>query len=227
MDMLLTYIDTILESKPFKNFSKDELLSTLKYKNYRFSSYNTEDVIFMEGEPCLNFSIILKGAVEIQKIDPSGKVLKVATFGVGDVFGENLIFGERSTYPMMVMSKCSSLILHLSKDSMVKLCEENPKFLFQFLKVQSNKAQTLSSKIKEVTLKTIRQKICEFLVEEYEESGDTTIKLPMSKKNWADSLGVQRPSLSRELIKLKEEGLIDYDKEYIYIKDIDSLEDFI
>lgn len=49
----------------------------------------------------------------------------------------------------------------------------------------------------------------------------------MSKKDWAEKLGVQRPSLSRELIKMKEEGLIDYDKEKIFIKDINAIKEYV
>ena len=45
----------------------------------------------------------------------------------------------------------------------------------------------------------------------------------MTKKKWAESLGVQRPSLQRELLRLKEEGLIDYDFKYIFIKDLEGL----
>lgn len=36
-------------------------------------------------------------------------------------------------------------------------------------------------------------------------------------------MGVQRPSLSRELFRMKEEGLIDYNYKYIYIKDLDAI----
>jgi Mn-dependent DtxR family transcriptional regulator len=47
----------------------------------------------------------------------------------------------------------------------------------------------------------------------------------MTKKEWADKLGVQRPSLSRELIKMKDECIIDYEKDIIFIKDLDLLQE--
>jgi Mn-dependent DtxR family transcriptional regulator len=46
----------------------------------------------------------------------------------------------------------------------------------------------------------------------------------MTKKDWADKIGVQRPSLSRELIKMKEEGIIEYYKNIIIIEDLKALE---
>lgn len=45
----------------------------------------------------------------------------------------------------------------------------------------------------------------------------------MSKKDWAQKIGVQRPSLSRELAKMKREGLIDYTLKTIEIKDVGCL----
>ena len=221
------YIGTLKENKLFKVFTEQEIENLLENLRYSVKDYGKEDIIFMEDEPCKSLSIILKGSVEIQKIDSSGKILKVSKLKAGDVFGENLLFGDKNAYPMTVVSTDNSLIMHISKISLSKLCESHPNFLYEFLKIQSNKALALSSKIKEVTLKTIKQKVCEFLLNEYEKSKDTTIKLSMSKKEWADSLGVQRPSLSRELIKLKEEGVIDYHKEYIIIKDIEILEDLL
>ena len=46
----------------------------------------------------------------------------------------------------------------------------------------------------------------------------SVILLPMSKRQLADYLGVQRPSLFRELKKLKEEGIIEIDNRTIVIK---------
>ncbi len=43
----------------------------------------------------------------------------------------------------------------------------------------------------------------------------------------AEHMGIQRPSLSRELIKMKEDGLIEYDKKIIEILDIVGIEDEI
>lgn len=225
---ILNYLDILKTNKLFKVFEDDDLTNIFSHINYTISNYEKNDIIFMEDDLCTSLSVILDGGVEIQKIDISGKILKVSRFKSGDVFGENLIFGDRNSYPMTVVADSNSIILNISKDSLAKLCESNSTFLYEFLKIQSNKAFALSSKIKEVTLKTIRQKICEFLLSEYKNNNNNNkIKLTTSKKEWADKLGVQRPSLSRELIKLKDDGIIDYDRDIIVIKDLEMLEDMM
>ncbi|MBU3204610.1 Crp/Fnr family transcriptional regulator [Clostridium algidicarnis] len=210
----------------FKNFNQNDLDLLLNSKDVKIASYSKDEIIFMEDDICLNLSIILKGNVEIQKVDPSGKLLSVASLKAGDIFGENLLFGDRNIYPMTVATKSESLVLHISKDVVAVLCQQNLEFLYSFLNLLSNKAIALSSKIKQVTLKTIRQKICEFLYSEYSHSNNK-ISLKMSKQEWAYNLGVQRPSLSRELIKLKEDGIIDYEKDYVLILNVQALKENI
>lgn len=215
----------ILKNNPlFKDFEVEYLSKFLQESEYIIKKYGKDDMIFIEDEVCTTLSIVLEGSVEIQKIDSSGKVLTVARFTDGDAFGENLIFGDRNLYPMTVVSKGKTTVLHLPKTSVVKLCQNNTVFLNEFLRTLSNRAVNLSAKLKEVTLKTIRQKICEFLLLRYTETKDIKVKLGMSKKEWADKIGVQRPSLSRELIKMKDEGLIDFDKDTIIILNPDSIQ---
>ncbi|WP_243122214.1 Crp/Fnr family transcriptional regulator [Clostridium thermarum] len=219
-----TYIVDLVKMPLFRDFKPEELMEFFTSCDYSIASYGKDDMIFIEDETCSNLSIVLEGMVEIQKIDASGKILTVAQFEQGDTFGENLIFGDKNLYPMTVVSKSKSMVLHIPKTSVVVLCQKNTTFLYQFLRALSNRAVNLSSKLKQVTLKTIRQKICEFLSNKYEKSGKVQVKLGMSKREWADKMGVQRPSLSRELIKMKDEGIIDYDKDTIIILDLEALE---
>lgn len=219
------YISILINTSLFKDFSIEELSEFFSQSDYIISTYSKEDMIFIEDDTCSNLSIVLDGIVEIQKIDSSGKVLTVAQFEQGDTFGENLIFGDKNIYPMTVISKAKSTVLHIPKSSVAALCQKNTTFLYQFLRTLSNRAVNLSAKLKQVTLKTIRQKLCEFMLMKYKKSGYLKLSLDMSKKELADKMGVQRPSLSRELIKMKEEGLIDYDKDTILIKNIEAIEE--
>lgn len=220
------YINDINNTSFFRDLDEKSLLELFSNIDYSIVEYKKDDVIFFENDECENLSIILRGSIQIQKIDAMGRVLTVAEFGALDTFGENLIFGDKNRFPMAVISKNDTAILHIKKESVIKLCQENRTFLYEFLRSVSNKAFVLSSRLKEVTLKTIRQKICEFLIWQYSIQNSTKLKIDMSKKEWADRIGVQRPSLSRELIKMKEEGLIDYDRDTITIKKIENLKDY-
>lgn len=137
--------------------------------------------------------------------------------------GENLLFSHRNFYPMTITAKCDTEILQIKRELIMKLCQENMKFLNGFLQSASDKTLILMGKIKTLALKTIRQCIIEFLLYEYHVQKSTTIKLNMTKKELAEKIGVQRPSLSRELNKMRKDGLIIYDPKQITITDVDLL----
>nr|WP_286672848.1 helix-turn-helix domain-containing protein [Anaeromonas gelatinilytica] len=93
----------------------------------------------------------------------------------------------------------------------------------ELLKSISNKTLIISNKIHDISLKTIRDCILDYLKYEYKLQNTLTLKMKITKKEWAEKIGVHRPSLSRELMKMKQEGLIDYTRNTITIKDIKIL----
>nr|WP_243103954.1 helix-turn-helix domain-containing protein [Clostridium sp. JN-1] len=99
----------------------------------------------------------------------------------------------------------------------------NDQFLQNFLESLSDKTLILSGKIKTLPTKTIRRCIIEFLLCEYSIQKNTTIFLRLSKKELAEKFGVRRPSLSRELNKMRSKGLIEYNAKSITIIDVEEL----
>lgn len=222
-----SYITVLKKCKLFINFTEVEINDLLSSKNIHIKSYPSGEIIFSQGEECLVLSIVLEGEVEIQKLESSGKVLTVSRLNSGDVFGENLLFGDKNHYPMNVVSKKSSRILHIPKSSVSALSQNHSAFMASFMQTLSNKAVALSSKLNEIGLRSLRQKICDYIYSEYNKTNSNQINLTLSKKEWAEHLGVQRPSLSRELMKLKDEGIIDYDKNSITILNEEALVDIL
>jgi CRP-like cAMP-binding protein len=217
------YIKTLLNIPIFNSFDEEGLYSLFNKIPYKIETYSKNDMILAEEDTCNTLNLILEGTLEIQKMDATGKVLTIAEFSTGEIFGEMLIFADKNTSPINVLAKTKAVVLHVNKEAVISLCQNNKGFLLEYLRIISNKAIILNLKLKEVTLKTIRQKISEFLLMQYKAQKSLKIKLNMTKKDWAEKIGVQRPSLSRELIKMKEEDIIDYDKDNIIIQDLELL----
>lgn len=204
----------------FKCFTKENLISI--FKNNNVKDYKKYSVIYMQNEKCDSLDVILGGVITIKKIDSEGNVLSINDFTNGDVIGENLLFSLDNKYPHTVSAKSDVTILHVNKNLVLKLCQENKCFLINFLQSLSNKTLFLSRKIA-LSMKTLRQCIIEFLLYEYYAQKTNKIELKMTKKDLADKFGVQRTSLSRELNKMRQDGLIDFDNKYIIINDIKLL----
>ena len=220
MDDFISFLETV---NLFKCFSTNELDKLFQNNFYRISTYFKDSVVHLQNEKCESLDIILSGTVLVQKIDSDGDLLTICNFSAGEAMGENLLFSHRNFYPMTITAKCDTEILQIKRELIMKLCQENMKFLNGFLQSASDKTLILMGKIKTLALKTIRQCIIEFLLYEYHVQKSTTIKLNMTKKELAEKIGVQRPSLSRELNKMRKDGLIIYDPKQITITDVDLL----
>lgn len=224
---LSKYIHVLSKLPLFRSYTNEKLSGLFDTIQYQILSCSKGSIVFLENEECKALSIILDGIVQIQKIDSFGKALTIVEFKRGETLGENLLYGSGNLYPMTAVARTDAIILKVPKEAVLKLCLQNADFLIEFLKLLSDKALTLSGRLKQVTLKTIRQKVCESIYNEYLNKKQLAINLQMNRREWAERLGVQRPSLSRELIRMKKEGIINYDHCNILIKDISLVEKYL
>lgn len=222
-----SYYGVLKKINLFGAFTENDFSTLFKDIDYRILKYTKDSMVFVEGRECNTLNIILNGNIRIQKIDAFGNALVVVDFKEGDTYGETLLFGKPNIYPMTGISTMETSVLYLPKDAVFYLCRNDEVFLKEFLTLLSLKSVTLSSKLNQISLKTIRQKICEFILTEYKNNTNLKIKLNMTKREWADRMGVQRPSLSRELLEMKKLGLIDYDFNYIYVKDLEGIKGMV
>lgn len=217
-------IDVLKNTCFFKGISSEEIDSILKSEAYIVSSYKKGEVIANQGEKCSSLSVILEGKAVIQTIYENGKVLTLANFNVSDVFAEALLFSKSREYPATVMAVENCKVLSLPKKSVLGIIQKNTQFTENILELLSQKIVILNKKINLVELDSIRRKICKILLDNYKINNKLTLKIS-SKKDMAEELGIPRPSLSRELIKMKDMGLIDVTLKEIKIIDLEALED--
>lgn len=217
------YINVILSLNLFDGFSREQLTQLFRPSKYEIKKYDKGQIVHLQNEICRSMDIVLDGRLSVQKIDQDGNILKITVFSGGDILGANLIFSSSNSYPMTVVSETKSVVLHIYKELILELSQMNARFMVGLMTVISDKALVLTGKIDAISLKTIRQRICDFLKYEYHIQKDYIIKLEMTKKDLAERLGIQRTSLSRELNKMRKEGLLEYDARTIVIKNHDII----
>ena len=125
---------------------------------------------------------------------------------------------------MTITANKDTVLLEIQKEFLLELLWENKKFLISYLKFSSTNTERLTKKLKHSVNKTIRENIINFLKNKYSKKNSLIINLNMTKKQLAENFGVNRTSLSRELKKMKNEGLIDFDNKSIEIKDSSILD---
>lgn len=207
----------------FRKKSEEEILNLFNDTNYIIKNFSKNDIIAMEGDICTSIGLILEGTIDIKRTLGS-KVIHVSSFSKGHIFGEVIAFSDINLYPATVIASSNSKIMFISKDNFIKFCTSHEDFLSMFLNDLTNKIFVLNKSITNLTFSSIRQKICNYLLVEYKSQKSKNIKLKMTKEKLAESLGITRPSLSRELINMKDLGLIDYSRSHIKILDLEEIE---
>lgn len=206
----------------FYDMKPEEILNLFKDIDYTIKTFSAKEIIALEGDECKYIGIILKGTLDIKRM-LSNKVVKMTSVGPGQLFGEVIVFSDVNKYPATVISSSKSEILFISKENFIKFCYTHANFLEMFLKDLSNKILILNKSIERLSYNSIRQKISNYILDEYQKQGSKFINISMTKQKLAETLGVPRPSLSRELINMKELNIIDYSKDTIKILDLEAL----
>jgi CRP-like cAMP-binding protein len=193
-----------------KSITPQEIESYLIEGSCKITQYKKNNIVHFVGEVCSKLEIILSGKVVIERIDESGNLMTIAEFLGGDVLGGNLMFSKNPYYPMTVTAKEATLILEINKDRLFRLFSDNHEFLSSYLEYVSDHTVILGDRIKHYVNRTIRESIISYLNFESKKQNSSIIKLSMTKKALAEKIGVQRTSLSRELAKMREDGLIEF-----------------
>ncbi|WP_207656750.1 MULTISPECIES: helix-turn-helix domain-containing protein [unclassified Clostridium] len=219
---MLDFISILENTELFKDISMSTINHLFVQDSFNIKTYKKNSVIYFQNEKCVTFDIVLKGIVSVQSTDEKGNYISISDFTIGSELGGNLLFSNKNFYPMMVLAKTEVTLIHLKKDLVLRLCQSNTTFLSKFLHSLSDKTLILTDKIKTLSLKSIRQCIIDFLMYESYVQKSNVIKLEVTKKDLAEKFGVQRSSLSRELNKMRKEGLIEYDAYSITIINLEK-----
>ena len=208
-------LQLIKNTSLLKPLPDQDILTNLQNATFKIVSYKKNSVLHFQGEPCRKLEVILSGQVAVERIDESGNLLTIAQFYSDDLLGGNLLFSKNPYYPLTVTTQSPSTLLEINKDVLFQLLYGNADFLRTYLEFVSDHTFILGDKIKRYVNRTIRESIMGYLKHECQKQNSNRIKLEMTKKAFAEKIGVQRTSLSRELAKMKKEGLILSDRDSI------------
>lgn len=225
------WIDTLSNIELFDTIKKDELNSMLLCLRPNIKTYNKNDHVANEGDYFQGIGIVVDGEVIVTKQNSAGNRVFISNIEKGNIFGEVMAFSNTDTWGATVIATKKSTILFLVPDKIIgncpKMCLSHKILIQNMLKIFAKKALHLNQKVEYLALKNIRMKISTYLLEQYKNKEKLSFVIPIKRNDLADFLSVPRPSLSRELSKMKKEGIIDFHKSSFTILDLNSLKDCI
>lgn len=218
-------IEKIKDNILFKGLSQDEIELCLKCSDARLKDYDKNQIIFSQMDPPKALYVLIGGSVSVCKDTPDGRRYIVTNIEEGDIFGEVYVFLKKADYNYYVLSNMNSTVLAIPKEYFFTTCDNSCNahslIIQNMLGILAQKAYFLNNKVQLLTSGSLRQKIAKYLLDNC--NNKKYVKLSMNREQFASYLNVTRPSLSRELINMQEDGLIEVDRDMIKILDMDKL----
>ena len=189
--------------------------------------FSAGELLFSEGEPCNGLHIIAEGQVRIFKTSVSGREQVLALNGTGEAVAELPVF-DGGPYPASAIAVNEAEIAFISRRDFHAYCLEHPEVALKVLAQVGARLRRLVGIIEELSFTTIRQRLIAALVKLAQTEGTKTergieFQLPASHQELANQIGTVRELISRNLMRLQAEGLLDVDARHIVVKDLKGL----
>jgi CRP-like cAMP-binding protein len=211
----------------FSGISSQDLDSMFACINPVLRNYAKNEVIAVLGHPLTGVGVVAEGEIEIARESAAGNRLIMAIAVKGETFGEMAAFSGQRVWPATVTARKDCKIILIDPDKFMGGCENSCVFhkrlIQNMLGIITRKAMQLSRKVEYLSIKSMRGKICSYLLEQSKYFQSSTFIMPMNKNDLADFLNVSRTAMSREFSRLKDEGVIDYYLSSIRLKNTDTL----
>ena len=212
------YIGILSKTKLFSGVSKEDVESMLGCLNAKLYDYKKGDYVFRQGEHLSNITILVKGSLHIQKDDYWGNRTIVNRVAIGEMFGEAYIAPESGHLLNDVVAVEDSSVIFFDVKRIIMVCSSACRF--HTMVVQnlffsiSEKNRKLIQKLGYISNRSTREKLMAYLSEESKKLNSSSFTIPFNRQQLADFLSVDRSAMSNELCKMRNEGLIRFEKNY-------------
>lgn len=214
--------------KLFEGISNEELHGLLHCISAYTKSFTKGEYLFMSGDRIRFIGIVLSGTVDIVKETISGDRRIMMTAVKNNIFAESIATADINESPVSVIAKKDCTVLFVPIDKLLSTCQNSCKFHCQIIhnlvSILASKNMFLNQKIDYLSAKNTRAKIAMYIGDMARTKNSKTVTIPYNRKDFAEYLGVDRSVLSRELSKLKKEGVLTFCKNTFEVLDLEKLE---
>lgn len=212
------HIQVLTTCPLFKGIEKNELEPLLKCLSAVPKTFDKNQFVFMAGEPASSVGIVLSGSVTILQEDFWGNRSILARLGPGEIFAEAFSCADNDILPVSVAASEKTQILLVDCKKIVttcsSACEFHSNLIKNLLTIMSKKNAQLTRKIEHLSRPTTREKLLSYLSSQAQQHGRSSFDIPFNRQELADYLSVDRSAMSTELGKMRDEGLLDFNRNH-------------
>jgi len=205
-----------VNSPLFDGIQPKDMEAMLGCIGYHIGTFQKGDIVAFEEENIRHIGILLSGSVDMIKEDLWGNKTMLVRMRKDELFGETFACGEDNLSVVTFVVSEDARILFMPFDrvmhSCTMACVFHHRLIENMVHIIANKNRDLMRKVEVISKKTLREKILAYLSIQAQLQDSRYFEIPLGRVELAEYLCADRSALTRELAKMKAEGLIDYDK---------------
>ncbi|WP_094607810.1 hypothetical protein SPSIL_056550 [Sporomusa silvacetica DSM 10669] len=227
-DILVKFVS---KSPMFSGISIDTINIMFAYFKPELLNCSADSYIVVQNEKITGLGLLIHGKASIIKENLTGKCMLIKKIKNGESFGIRAVFSQQHDWPVSVVAKTDCTVMFLPRAKIAGNCKNTfigrEQLLQNMLVSVSQNNCLLHRKLEYLALKSLRKKICMYLLEQYESRGEKTFTMPLNRNELADFLYVSRPALSREIGRMRDEKIIDFYRTSITLYNVDILKQIL
>jgi len=205
-----------IESAPiFKGLERKSVEKFIYNKDFVIKKFNKGDFILQQNSIYSSLYFLYEGSALTYMANSEGKQVDIESLKSPIMIAPAFLFATNNRIPVSVEAETDCSFLIISKAQLSSFMNSEPLAMDNFISAISNRSIFLSNKLRNFALQSLRKRLVKFILENEN-------KLP-SQQIIANRIGVARPSLSRVLSELVNEGSIAMEKRKIVIKNRNKL----
>lgn len=210
------FIPILKQTKLFSGVGDDEIYSMLSCLGASLRVYKKGDFVLRQGELLNSILVLAEGNLHIQSDDYWGNRSILGEISAGEMFGEAYAAPESGALMNDVVAVTDSTVVYFDVNRILTTCSSACRF--HAIVVQnlffaiSEKNRKLVQKLGVLSKRTTREKLISYLSEQAKKQNSASFSIPFNRQQLADFLSVDRSAMSNELCKMRDEGMIRFEK---------------
>ena len=210
------YIPILKRSWLFAGVTDSEIEAMLSCLDTKIRTCKKGEYVFRQGEHIDQIALLVSGELYVQQDDYWGNRSILHNVRPGELFGEVHLAPESGTLLTDVVAVQNSTVLLFNVRRIITTCSNACRFhttvvqnLFFSI---SEKNRQLVQKLEHMSRRTTREKLMSYLSAESKRNNSSSFLIPFNRQELADFLSVDRSAMSNELSKMRDDGLLEFEK---------------
>ena len=208
----------LLASPLFRGATSEEIAAMLPCLGASPRRFARGERILRAGEPTRYMGLVLTGSVLIEHTDMQGAVTLLGRAEPGDLFAEAYACLGGEPLEVAVLAAADAEVLFLSSVQALSCARPGAaEFTRNLLTILAGRNLTLTRKIGHMARRTTRDKLLSYLSAQAMQAGGPEFDIPLDRQQLADYLAVDRSAMSTALGKLRDEGVLTFQKNHFHL----------